>query len=141
GNPKSVAGTRAIPLIDLVANALRAHRSKSEWTSPDDYVFCNSRGKVMFYLSLQGRGFVRVQTAAGIDPSRYGFHALRHFYASWLIGLRQYSPKELQAMLGHASIAMTFDVYGHLLSKSAEEQQADRAKLEAASREFRLIAT
>jgi integrase len=141
GDPKSVAGTRTIPLIELVAGALRAHWSKGKWTEADDYVFCNSRGRIAFYLALQGRGFVPVQIAAGIDPPRYGLHSLRHFYGSWLIGLRQYSPKEIQAMLGHATIAMTFDVYGHLIGKSEEEERADRAKLEAASREFRLIAT
>ena len=44
-------------------------------------------------------------------------------------------------MLGHATLAMTFDTYGHLLKKGEEEEQKDRAKLEAASHEFRLIAT
>ena len=85
------------------------------------------------------RGFVPVQIGAGIDPARYGLHSLRHFFASWLIGLRHYSPKEIQTMLGHSTIAMTFDVYGHLIGKSEDEEKADRAKLEAASREFRLI--
>jgi integrase len=89
GNPKSVAGTRTIPLIDLVAGALRSHRSKSGWAGADDYVFCNSRGKIYFYLALQDRGFVPVQIGAGIDPARYGLHSLRHFFASWLIGLRR----------------------------------------------------
>jgi integrase len=27
---------------------------------------------------------------------------------------RDFSPKRLQALLGHSSIKMTFDVYGHL---------------------------
>jgi integrase len=141
GDPKSAAGTRTIPLIDLVANALRAHRVASKWAGADDYVFCNSAGRITFHQSILDRGFIPVQVAAGIDPARYGLHSLRHFYASWLIGLRHYSPKEIQAMLGHATLAMTFDTYGHLLKKSEDEEQVDRAKLEAASREFRLIAT
>jgi integrase len=141
GDPKSAAGTRTIPLIDIVANALRARRVESEWAGPDDYVFCNSRGRIAFYQSIQDRGFIPVQVAAGINPARYGMHSLRHFYASWLIGLRHYSPKEIQVMLGHATLAMTFDTYGHLMKKDEAEEQRDRAKLEAASREFRLIAT
>jgi integrase len=139
GNPKSAAGTRTIPLIDLVANALRTHRVASKWTGADDYVFCNSLGKITFHQSIQAGGFIPVQIAAGIDPAKFGLHSLRHFYASWLIGLRHYSSKEIQTMLGHATLAMTFDTYGHLLKKSEEEEQKDRAKLEAASREFRLI--
>jgi integrase len=141
GDPKSAAGTREIPLIDLVANALRAHRVASKWAGADDYVFCNGAGRITFHQSIQHRGFIPVQVTAGIDPARYGLHSLRHFYASWLIGLRHYSPKEIQTMLGHATLAMTFDTYGHLLKKSETEEQVDRAKLEAASREFRLIAT
>ena len=141
GDPKSAAGTRAIPLIDLVANALRAHRVASKWAGADDYVFCNGAGRITFHVSIHVRGFIPVQVAAGIDPARYGLHGLRHFYASWLIGLRHYSPKEIQTMLGHATLAMTFDTYGHLLKKSEEEEQQDRAKLEAASQKFRLIAT
>jgi integrase len=104
-------------------------------------VFCNSAGQIAFHQSIQTRGFIPVQVAAGIDPAKYGLHSLRHFYASWLIGLRHYSPKEIQTMLGHATLAMTFDVYGHLLKKTEEEERTDRAKLEAASGEFRLIAT
>jgi integrase len=141
GNPKSAAGTRAIPLIDMVANTLRAHRVASKWAGADDYVFCNSRGHITFHQSILDRGFIPVQVAAGIDPARYGLHSLRHFYASWLIGMRHYSPKEIQAILGHATLAMTFDTYGHLMKKDEAEEQRDRAKLEAASREFRLVAT
>lgn len=141
GGPKSTAGTRTIPLIDMVANALRARRVASRWAGADDYVFCNSVGRITFHQSIQDRGFIPVQVAAGIDPARYGLHSLRHFYASWLIGMRHYSPKEIQAMLGHATLAMTFDTYGHLLKKSEAEEQRDRARLEAASHEFRLIAT
>jgi integrase len=141
GDPKSAAGTRTIPLIDLVANALRTHRVASKWSGADDYVFCNSLGRITFHQSIQARGFIPVQVAAGIDPARYGLHGLRHFYASWLIGLRHYSPKEIQTVLGHATLAMTFDTYGHLLKKSEAEEQQDRAKLEAASHEFRLVAT
>jgi integrase len=48
-----------------------------------------------------------------------GLHALRHFYASWLINRRQDGGLELpiktvQQRLGHSSIVMTSDVYGHL---------------------------
>lgn len=46
-------------------------------------------------------------------------HALRHFYASWLInreadGGLGLPGKIVQARLGHASITITMDRYGHL---------------------------
>jgi hypothetical protein len=47
-----------------------------------------------------------------------GVHALRHFYASWCINRRidgglELPLKLVQARLGHASIQMTADRYGH----------------------------
>jgi integrase len=58
-----------------------------------------------------------VVDAAG-EP-KYTLHALRHFFASWCInpkerGGRGLSPKLVQSWLGHSSIAMTLDRYGHL---------------------------
>ena len=41
-----------------------------------------------------------------------GCHSLRHFFASWAIE-QGFTPKRLQALLGHSSIQMTFDTYGH----------------------------
>jgi integrase len=62
-----------------------------------------------------------VITADG--EAKYGLHALRHFFASWCInpkdrGGRELPPKQVQTLLGHSSINMTLDVYGHL-SKTA----------------------
>jgi integrase len=50
---------------------------------------------------------------------KYSLHALRHFYASWCINRRadgglELPPKTVQTRLGHASIVMTLDRYGHL---------------------------
>ncbi len=51
---------------------------------------------------------------------KYGLHALRHFFASWVIE-QSFSPKRLQALLGHSSIQMTFDVYGHLFPRLEDD--------------------
>ena len=63
-----------------------------------------------------------------------GLHALMHFYASWCINRKQDGGLELplknvQVRLGHASIKMTADVYGHLF-----ESQDDAAGLAEAER-------
>ena len=44
------------------------------------------------------------------------------FFASWAIE-QGFRPKRLQALLGHSSIQMTFDTYGHLFP-SLEDDHA-----------------
>jgi hypothetical protein len=43
------------------------------------------------------------------------FHDLRHTYASLLIA-DNIHPKRIQSLLGHSSIQITMDTYGHLMS-------------------------
>ncbi|MGA7583884.1 MAG: tyrosine-type recombinase/integrase [Pseudolabrys sp.] len=64
---------------------------------------------------------------------RYGFHMLRHAAASLFIQYLRWTPKRLQAVMGHASVSMTFDLYGHLF-ENLEADRADMAKIEAAIR-------
>jgi integrase len=87
------------------------------------------------------RSLAPVMIAAGIVDKRgkpkYGLHSFRHFFASWCInpksrGGRELSPKVVQQLLGHSSINMTLDVYGHLFPKGDDRnelQEAARALL------------
>jgi integrase len=127
GAPKSAAGHREIPMMDVVVNTLREWRlacPKGEL----DLVFPNTLGKVEPLCNIAQRVWHPLQRNAGLVDAagkpRFHFHALRHFFAS--LGIEQgFSPKRLQAMLGHSSIQMTFDRYGHLFP-SLED---DHAKL------------
>lgn len=51
-------------------------------------------------------------------------HDARHTFASLLIAAGE-DPKRIQTYLGHSTISVTFDVYGHLLPGS-ERESADR---------------
>jgi integrase len=133
GEPKSHAGQREIPMSQIVTNALREWRlacPKGEL----DLVFPNGGGNVEDHANIANRGWYPLQVAAGIvgpdGKPKYGLHALRHFFASWAIE-RDFSPKRLQALLGHSSITMTFDTYGHLFP-SLEDDHAKFAAGEAA---------
>ncbi len=62
-----------------------------------------------------------------------GLHALRHFYASWLINRQADGGHELPAQtvkqhMGHSTIAMTLDVYGHLFPRSDDRSEMDAAE-------------
>jgi integrase len=114
GVPKSVAGQREIPMSPTVLNTLR------EWklACPKgalDLVFPNTVGKVQPLTNITHRTWHPLLKAAGLVDEAgeplFNFHALRHFAASLWIELG-FSPKRLQAMLGHTSVQMTFDRYG-----------------------------
>jgi integrase len=139
GDPKSDAGHRTVPFGTIVANALR------EWklTCPKldgklGLVFPNGLGNVESLANIINRGLIPAQIAAGVvekGKARYtGLHALRHFYASWLInrdedGGQALPPKVVQERLGHASITMTYDRYGHIFPRGDDAAQIDAAEL------------
>ena len=116
GALKSAKATRDIPMGPSVLNALREWRLRSP---KSDFVFSNGVGRVESYANIMNRYFYPTQIAAGlIDEAgkpKFGLHALRHFFASWLID-RGFQPKRIQLLMGHSSITVTYDVYGHLLS-------------------------
>ncbi len=141
GRPKSEAGERTVPLLPMVVAALREHRLASPG-SDLGLVFPNIRGVVQHRNSIVRSGFYPAQIAAGVvdqhGGARYkGLHSLRHFYASWCINRRVDGGLELplklvQTRLGHASIQMTADTYGHLFPRadySSELAAAERAFL------------
>jgi len=144
GAPKSAAGQREIPMSPMVVNALKEWRLACPRGSAA-LVFPNGKGNVESHANIANRGFYPLQRNAGTvvaDPKekdesgnpvmkpKYGLHALRHFFASWAIE-REFSPKRVQALLGHSSIQMTFDVYGHLFP-SLEDDHAKFAAGELA---------
>jgi integrase len=77
-------------------------------------------------------------SAAGITtkdgaPKYTGLHALRHFYASWCINPENRDglglpPKVVQQRLGHSSIMMTMDVYGHLFPRGDDSEELAAAE-------------
>jgi integrase len=133
GAPKSAAGVRVIPMAPMVVNALREWRLACP-KGEKGLVFPNGNGNVESHANITNRGWYTLQIAAGMvdrdGGHKYGLHALRHFFASWAIE-REFSPKRVQALMGHSSIQMTFDLYGHLFP-SLEDDHAKFAAGETA---------
>jgi integrase len=140
GVPKSKAGARTIPIPPHLLSMLK------EWklACPKGelgLVFPTKRGRIEHHANIV-RAFKRVVLAAGLkdllgNPKYTGLHALRHFYASWCINRKadgglELPPKIVQARLGHASIVMTMDRYGHLFPSNDDGSElagAERALL------------
>lgn len=120
GPPKSTSGRRDVPIGPRLAACLREHR---RWCGENDLglAFATGNGRIETLSNIWRRGLAPAQRRAGvIGPTgkpKYGMHAFRHFAASLFIASRKFSPKEIQIILGHASVVETFDVYGHLFAK------------------------
>lgn len=139
GAPKSKAGKRTIPVGPVVINALK------EWklACPKgdlDLVFPTSAGRIAHQRAVSSK-FERVLIKAHVitrpGKPKYGLHAMRHFYASWSINRKvdgglELPLKVVQTRLGHSSIQMTADRYGHLFphqDDGAELAMAEKALL------------
>jgi integrase len=125
GKPKSEAGERTVPFGPYLSNTLK------EWklACPNgELVFPNGVGNVESLTNIRKRGLVPAIKAA-LGESKYtGMHCFRHFYASWCID-RGLPPKVIQERMGHASITLTFDRYGHLFPRADDSKEIESAEL------------
>ena len=145
GRPKSESGVRTIPVPPVVINALKAHKLSQGIGS--ELVFANPDGEPRSHANIVQKGLIPAMIRAGVTSktgekdaesrpvlkAKYsGMHALRHFYASWLINRKEdgglgLPVKMVQERLGHASIVMTMDVYGHLFPRSDDGTELAQA--------------
>ena len=145
GAPKSTSGRRTIPLPPSAVETLKAWRDECP-ASDKGLVFPNGAGKVEYHNNMLQRGLWPAQVAAGVvvmedgpdgkpvPRARYkGFHALRHWFASWCINRRvdgglELTAKAVQERMGHGSIAVTLDTYSHLFPAVDERQALEAAE-------------
>jgi integrase len=120
GPPKSAAGRREIPLASVVLNALREWKLACPKGSLG-LVFPTRTGAPIRHSNIAGRHWCPLQRRV-LGEVRFGLHQLRHYFASWIIA-SGFSPKRAQTLLGHSSITMTYDRYGHLFP-SIEDDHA-----------------
>jgi integrase len=143
--PKSASGVRTFPLRPIAISTLR------EWKLAcphGELVFPNTVGNIENLANILTRGFDPAQLAAGVTlpvldeqgrpkhdedgrpivTAKYGgLHCLRHFFASLLINRRadgglELPAKTVQVWMGHSTITMTLDTYGHLFPDAGDTQ-------------------
>mgnify|MGYP000502889972 FL=1 len=108
--PKS-GKPREVPLSQTAAAALAAHRhERGPW------VFCDAQGQRLRETTV-GDVMRRCSTRAGLPA--YGWHVLRHTFASHLV-MRGVPIRTVQDLMGHASILIT-QRYAHLLPGATRE--------------------
>jgi integrase len=119
-DPTSAHSKRAINLPQSLIEVLRTHKARQserhlqggEAYQDHDLIFCTASGTPLDRGDVVKREFWPLLRQAGLRRIR--FHDLRHTFATLLIAQGE-SPKYIQAQLGHASIQVTMDRYGHLL--------------------------
>lgn len=110
---KSRAARRDVPILDPLLPLLEAlDNPHTGWLFP-------GRGELPLSYSGLRRRLARRRAAAGAD-SGLTLHELRHTCASILIASGA-NAKAISEIMGHSSITVTFDRYGHLMPGARDE--------------------
>jgi len=114
--PKS-GKTRRVDMSAQLADTLRAllttrkaEALRNGWGQVPEWIFCGETGGHLDGDNLRHRVSYRLLTKAGLRRIR--FHDLRHTFATMLIQNGE-SLAYVRDQLGHASIQLTVDTYGH----------------------------
>ena len=140
GPPKSASGFRTIPVPPAVVSELKKWKLQCA-PSKLDLVFPSEAGTPIFHPNLKAGFQEPLQLAAGICQQSvkrgkpvvdeeghpvmeglYSLHDFRHAAASLWIEQRV-PPKRVQSWMGHSSIQVTFDTYGHLFAALEDDAQ------------------
>lgn len=114
--PKNGKGRR-VDMSDHLAAVLKSHRrvlaaeALEEGKTLNEWVFPSAERTLLDAANVR-RSFSLSLKKAGLRQMR--FHDLRHTFASWLIAAGESLPY-VRDQLGHHSIGITVDTYGHLI--------------------------
>lgn len=101
--PKTNSSIREIPLTNVLAELLKKMRNSS------DYVLCNKRGEKVDYRGYQ---MVFSRLLEKLKIKHYGFHSLRHTFATRLLE-NGVDIKTISELMGHSSPTVTLNRYVH----------------------------
>ena len=125
--PKTVKSRRVIPFGEALATLLSDRKAKMRHDAREAGVGWDERAFVLgsvegdwmspSYLGHQWSSFVRFNKVRGTQGEYLRFHDLRHTFATLAIA-RGVDVKTVSVILGHASAAMTLDIYADALEDS-----------------------
>jgi integrase len=101
---------RTVSLPPFLRDMLAEHIADRA-SDPAAFVFQSPQGSQIRHSAWRRRFFVPATREAGLDSFR--FHDLRHTCAALLIALGAH-PRAIMERLGHSSITVCLDRYGHL---------------------------
>jgi integrase len=129
--PKSRCGRRRVPLAAVLRGHLAAHKLACGWS--DGLVFGRTATRPRSDGSIRNRAAKAWADANAAETEKaeqegrkpnllvpIGLHEARHTFASLMIAAGV-NAKALSAYMGHSSITITLDRYGHLMPGNEEE--------------------
>ncbi len=130
--PKTPASRRFIEISPETLKMVTYYRDHKAVSNPYDLVFPTATGewqsldnwrKRGFFAALEKAGLVITEMVDGeeVVTPKYTPYSLRHFFASMLIAEKTDIAK-IKTLMGHTDISTTYDVYGHLIERSAEDK-------------------
>lgn len=134
-SPKSDSGYRDIPITENIKNILKTQKEKMRLLNGIDIIpienriFQTSRGNMPSNEVINraiSEALERLKKK-GIEIEHFTSHALRDTFATRYIE-QGGNPQTLKTILGHSSLAMTMDLYSHVLPNTKQEEM-DRIKI------------
>ena len=122
--PKSKTSRRRLSLSQMTLDALREHQKQSlaSGQAGAETVFCNADGGLLGKSNFRRRVWLPLIKAARVPVKR--FHDLRHTNISLMLANGE-NAMTVKARAGHAQIATTMNIYGHLM-EGTDRLAADR---------------
>jgi integrase len=123
GETKTKRSRRRVQLTTIAIETLKEHRKKmlaerrklrrenSQSPLPAHLVFCDTAGGYLRKSNLRRRSYYPILKKAGLPKIK--FHSLRHTAATLLLE-QGVHPAVMSAILGHASVKTTLDIYSHV---------------------------
>lgn len=110
GEPKTAAGRRTIDLPPFLCDMLAVQLAERAQPGPKGLVFVNTRGNPPHLSSFTSQAWKKARNKIGRPDLRW--HDLRHTAVALAIANGAH-PKSIQERMGHSSITVTLDRYGH----------------------------
>lgn len=140
GPTKTKRSQRTIPVPPKVIAALKAWREvcpaaandiktfeHRRWRGATDLVFPTGTGRIESLSNIVSRCWIPLMKKAGLwnpvtKQSAYNRHQMRHFFATMHIH-QGATIKDIQYLMGHSTITMTMDTYGHIFEGLALDEE------------------
>jgi integrase len=134
GAPKTKSSKRTVPFGKVTDNALKTWKLACP-PNESGLVFPSPDGRVISVRNFSRRVYALIKDAHIVTKdgrAKYSPHSFRHFFASWCINPkpmgRGLPAKVVQEWLGHSSIKITLDIYGHLFKRNENMDEINAAE-------------